>query len=199
MRFENKQHFLWIALTLAGCAARPPQVLSPLASELSKNDPESQLAFWHTLPTLKTVSNDEAFHALLLFANGEDSAADYPARVQQLKERKMLPADFKGAAQEPARHGTIAVVVVQALSIKGGVTMHLFGPSPRYAQRELMYAGLYPPSSPQQPFTGPEFLGIIGRADDYQRSTSASVANTEDASQAFNAVPEPQLNNKPPE
>jgi hypothetical protein len=199
MRFEKMRHVLWIALTLAGCAALPPQVLPPLAPELSKNDPESQLAFWHTLPTLKTVSNDEAFHALLLFTNGEDSAADYSARVQQLKDRKMLSRDFKGAAVEPARHGTVAMIVTQALAIKGGVTMNVFGPSPRYAQRELIYAGLYPPSSPQQPFSGPEFLGIIGRADDYQRSNSASVANTEDASQAFNAVPEPQLGNKPPE
>jgi hypothetical protein len=48
--------------------------------------------------------------------------------------------------------------------------MRLFGPHDRYAVRELQYAGVYPPSSPQQTFSGQEFLGIIGRAEDYQRA-----------------------------
>ena len=47
--------------------------------------------------------------------------------------------------------------------------MRMFGPSPRYATRELRYIGLFPQSSPQQTFSGPELLGIIGRAEDYQR------------------------------
>jgi hypothetical protein len=36
--------------------------------------------------------------------------------------------------------------------------------------RELQYVGVYPASSPQQTFSGPEFIGIIGRAEDYQRA-----------------------------
>ena len=48
--------------------------------------------------------------------------------------------------------------------------MRLFGPSPRYAVRELQYMNLFPQSSPQQTFSGQELLGIIGRAEDYQRS-----------------------------
>ena len=48
--------------------------------------------------------------------------------------------------------------------------MRTVGAGPRYATRELQYEGLYPPSSPNQTFSGAEFVGVIGRIEDYQRS-----------------------------
>jgi hypothetical protein len=155
---------------LGGCHATSPHVAQPLAPELAKGDPDAQVEFWHTLPGRKAVSNDEAFHGLLLFADGDDKSADYAGRVESLKQRRMLPGDFNAAAGEPVRRGTVAVALAEILSIRGGLTMHLFGSSSRYAVRELQYAGLFPPSSPQQIFSGAEFLGIIGRAEDYQRA-----------------------------
>ena len=63
----------------------------------------------------KAVSNDEAFHALLLFVDGEDAAADYDGRVRALKDRRMLPGGFDGAADAPVRRGTLAVALARAL------------------------------------------------------------------------------------
>ena len=91
----------------------------------------------------------------------------------------MLPGGFDGAADAPVRRGTLAVALARALGVGGGLTMRLFGPQPRYAVRELQYAGVYPPSSPQQTFSGAEFLGIIGRAEDYQRVRELGAASTE--------------------
>jgi hypothetical protein len=48
--------------------------------------------------------------------------------------------------------------------------MRAFGPTPRYATRELVYLDLYPPSGPNQTFSGTEFLGIMGKIEDYQRA-----------------------------
>ena len=152
------------AFVASGCQSA--KVAQPLTPELAG----SAIEFWHALPERHAVSNDEAFHAVLLFADGADPAADYDGRVRLLKERGMLPADFNGAAGDVARRGVVAMALAQALGIKGGLTMQLFGASPRYAVRELQYAGLFPPSSPQQTFSGAEFLGIIGRAEDYQRA-----------------------------
>jgi hypothetical protein len=115
------------------------------------------------------ASNDEAFHALLLFLDGSDPAADYEGRVQALKDRRMVPVDFNGAQAAAVKRGTVAVAIARALEIKGGLSMRLFGPTPRYAVRELQYMNLFPQSSPQQTFSGQELLGIIGRAEDYQR------------------------------
>jgi hypothetical protein len=171
MRSDPSAHVVLSAmlLWLSGCHAATSHFAQPLTTELAKGDPDAQVEFWHALPDRKAVSNDEAFHAFLLFADGDDQSANYDGRVEALKHRRMLSGDFSGAAGEPVRRGTVAVAMAQVLSIRGGLTMHVFGPSPRYAVRELQYAGLFPPSSPQQTFSGAEFLGIIGRAEDYQR------------------------------
>jgi hypothetical protein len=133
------------------------------------NDPGAQMEFWHTLPQRRVASNDEAFHALLLFVDGSDPATDYAGRVEMLKQRKMLPQGFNGTSEVAVKRGTVAVAIAKALEIKGGLSMRLFGPTPRYAVRELQYMNLFPQSSPQQTFSGQELLGIIGRAEDYQR------------------------------
>jgi hypothetical protein len=153
------------------------------------NDPDAQMEFWHNLPERRVASNDEALHALLLFVDGSDPAADYETRVQTLKEKQMLPADFNGAQASPVKRGTIAVGIARALEIRGGLTMRLFGSSARYAVRELQYMNLFPPSSPQQTFSGQELLGIIGRAEDYQRMFNENALA--DATTASNAPDEP--------
>src|SRR3954451_11126346 len=96
-------------LWLGGCHATTSPVAQPLAPELSKSDPDAQVEFWHALPDRKAVSNDEAFHGLLLFADSDDKSADYAGRVEALKQRRMLPGDFSGAAGAPVRRGTVAV------------------------------------------------------------------------------------------
>ena len=166
MRFSGVWCVALLALCGAGCHATRAQ---PLAPELAGSDEDAQLEFWHALPERKAVSNDEAFHALLLFVDGKDDSADYDGRVSAMKERRMLPAGFREGAGEAARRGTVARALSRALGVEGGLTMRVFGPTSRYATRELQYAGVFPPSSPQQTFSGAEFLGIMGRAEDYQR------------------------------
>jgi hypothetical protein len=156
-----------VLLMAIGCQGT--KVAQPLTPEMAGSSPEAQLEFWHALPERKAVSNDEAFHAMLLFVDGEDAAADYAGRVQLLKDRSMLPGGFAEGQADALRRGTLAVALTKALSIKGGLSMRLFGARSRYAVRELQYAGVFPPSSPHQTFSGPEFLGIMGRAEDYQR------------------------------
>jgi hypothetical protein len=169
-----------LAIITTGCATIPAH---PLEKSLAGDDPDAQMAYWHTLPDRNVISNDEAFHGLLLFIDSQDSSASYDDRVTKLKSRGMLAKDFKAPGDAAANRGTLAVILVRALSIRGGVTMHLFGDQPRYAVRELVYAGLYPPSSPQQVFSGAQFLGIIGRAEDYQRDaiSGTAVMNADEA------------------
>ena len=186
MRFERKSVWILLASLAAGCGAAP--VAAPLSAELAKDDPDAQMEFWHTLPERRVASNDEAFHALLLFVDGSDAAPDYEGRVRTLKDRKMLPADFNGAQAAAVKRGTIAVVIARALEIKGGLSMRLFGPTSRYAVRELQYMNLFPQSSPQQTFSGQELLGIIGRAEDYQRMFNEN-ALADDATTAAGAPP----------
>lgn len=146
----------------------------PLAAALSGSDEESQVNFWLALADRDVVSNDEAFHALLLFVDGEDPAADYTGRVAALKQRSMLPHSFNALADAPARRGALAIAFARVLEIRGGLLMRLTGgTASRYALRELVYRGVYPPSSENQTFSGAEFSGVIGRLEDFQRSAAA--------------------------
>lgn len=159
---------------LPGCQSA--RVDHALAENLAGNGADQQMEFWHTLATRKMTSNDEAFHALLLYIDLEDKAQTYDQRVESLRSRKMLPADFNEPADLAVTRGTLAVAITNILEIKGGVLMQLFGASPRYATRELQYVGIYPDSSPHQTFSGDQFISIIGRIEDYQRANPFEVS-----------------------
>ena len=155
----------------AGCQSA--KVAEPLTAKLAGNEPEAQLEFWHTLAQRSLTSNDEAFHGLLLFLDGADPATDYAGRVRALRARNLLPKNFDQPADQAVQRGVLATAIVRALDIRGGLMQRLTNDHPRYAVRELMYMDLYPPSSPQQTFSGTEYLGIIGRVEDYQRGNPA--------------------------
>lgn len=157
---------------LAGC--QNAQVGHPLTEKLSGNDLDSQLGFWHSLAERHVTSNDEAFHGLLLYVDGKDDSADYSQRVALLKSRGMLPANFSGPSHQAVDRGILAVCIVKVLNIKGGLFLHLFPQSQRYAVRELVFDGVYPTSSPNQTFSGTEFVGVVGKMEDYQRTAGAS-------------------------
>ena len=162
-----------VLVTCTGC--QPSRPGRPLAAELAGSDEDAQVEFWHALTDEPVATNDHAFHGLLLYLDGKDDAADYAGRVANLKARKMLPKHFDEPATAAVRRGILAVAIMRLLGERGGVTTTLFGPSPRYAVRELMFLNVYPPSTPNQSFSGNEFVGIIGRIDDYQRGNPADV------------------------
>src|SRR4051812_7773991 len=60
-------------LFLNGCAA--PHNGKPVPKELAGSDPNAQVNFWHELTDEPIASNDDAFHALLLFVDGKDDAS----------------------------------------------------------------------------------------------------------------------------
>ena len=182
-----------LAATLL-CGCQTSHVAQPLTAKLSGNDPDTQLEFWHTLAERHVASNDEAFHGLLLYLDGKDDSANYAARVSALKSRKMLPANFNAPADNGVQRGVLAVAIVQALQIKGGWVMHvthLFSNTPpaRYALRELEFEGVYPPSSDFQTFSGTEFVGIIGKMEDYQAEALAAAAPSPELAPASQPAP----------
>jgi hypothetical protein len=154
------------ATAISGCAGA--YVQHPLTTRLSAADPDTQMEFLHELAEQPLASNDEAFHALLLFLDGT-SPSTYDQRLAALQKKGLLPADFAEAQYNAVRRGTVAVILCKSLHISGGVSMHLFGVNERYAVRELVDMELFPTSSPNQTFSGTELVGILGKAEDFQR------------------------------
>jgi hypothetical protein len=179
-------------LASAGCQVA--RVEQSVVGTLPADPVEAQMEFWHQLAERPLTSNDDALHGLLLYLDGEDPHADYAGRVATLKSRGLLPEDFAAPADEAVQRGVLAVALVQAIDEKGGLMLRLLGPTPRYATRELYYKGLYPPSTPRQTFSGAEFVGIIGRIEDYQRGNP----NDRPASELPGGSDEPAADATPP-
>ena len=154
------------ALFLA-CQSQNAKVEKPLTETLAA--PASQLDFWHELALRPLVSNDEAFHGLLLYVDGEDPALNYRGRMQLMKWKGMLSEGFDRPENEAVTRGTLAMAATRILNIKGGLTMRVFGPSPRYAVREMQYINLFPESATYQTFSGSQFITFVGRIEDKQR------------------------------
>jgi hypothetical protein len=176
-RFSQLMALMWVAATLGGCGSA--QVAEPLTETTAGNDVESQMNFWHTLATRNITSNDEAFHALLLFFDGENPAEDYDERVELFKSRGWLPSGFNEPANQAVTRGTLARVLVEGLDIKGGLTMRIAGSMPRYALREMTYLRIFPSGSPNQTISGNQLLTVIGKSEDYQVLRAAKAASGE--------------------
>src|SRR5688500_10608633 len=90
-----------------------------LASQLvrDENGAEDRTEFWYQLARAPVATNDDAFHALLLYLDGNDPAADYAGRVGMLKQRRMLAANFDEPAAAPVQRGTLAAALVGPLGI----------------------------------------------------------------------------------
>lgn len=156
-----------------GIGCQSAQVQRPLTADLSANDSHTRTEFWYQLANRPVTSNDDALHALLLYMDSADPSPDYAARVATLKQRGIIPVNFDQPATQAADRGDFAVALVHALDIHGGVTMALTGATPRYAVRALVYRGIYPDSSPNQGLSGGEFVGIMQKAEEYQRGSPA--------------------------
>jgi hypothetical protein len=152
----------------AGCQTATVKQPVDVKEKDSASDQDSQMNFWHDLADQRVTCNDDAFHALLLYSDGKDDSKTYDDRVAALKAKGLLSQSFSKPANQAVGRGVLAVAIVKLLGIKGGWVMHVFGPTERYATKELEYDGIYPPSSPQQTFSGAEFVGIMGKVDDYQ-------------------------------
>src|SRR5687767_12943978 len=92
-----------VLAVLAGC--QTAKVAQPLTGNLAGNDPDSQMEFWHTLASRPVTSNDEAFHGLLLYLDGQDAAGSYAQRVELMRSRQMLPGDFAAPADAAVTRG----------------------------------------------------------------------------------------------
>jgi hypothetical protein len=126
----------------------------------------AELDFWEGVEAQRIVTVNDALHALFLLADGSDSFATYDDRLAEAKQRKWLPAGWDPAANESATVGLVAMAACQILDVKGGLTMRVLGPSPRYCTRELVFLGILPPRTEHQSLSGLELMDVVGRLED---------------------------------
>ena len=160
------------AFLAVGCEGT--KTASPLITNYDQANATADLDYWHGLADQPITTNNDAFHGLIELAapgsspGNADTCKTYDERVAWLKDHQYLDASFDRPADEAARRGTVAQIICRIKKIDGGLTMHVLGANPRYATRELVYLRIMHPGTEQQALSGIEFVGIIGKAQDYE-------------------------------
>lgn len=124
---------------------------------------DDELDFLSEVHGMTAVTNNDALHGLALLADGVDPATTYEQRVTQAKARRWMPSNFDAPANQSALVGWMAMAGCQICDIKGGLTMHVLGPSPRYCTKELVFLQVIPLRTENQSLSGAEFTDYLNR------------------------------------
>ncbi|MDX2115047.1 MAG: hypothetical protein SFZ24_05420 [Planctomycetota bacterium] len=185
------------AALLAGlanaAACQRSRVAEPVNFSVLPKDEGGDQDYWHSLPGRSAVTNDEAFHGVLLLADGIDPTTSYEERLELLRSRGWVVEDFSEPADYAVQRGTLAKAICHALDIRGGVMMHLTNRAPRYAVRELTYLRVMSGATENQVISGLDFVGVIAKAQDYQMLREAKAAPAPDQDAPENANPDDRI------
>lgn len=127
------------------------------------NDKATEIEFFEDLERSHVVSNNDALHALFIFADKSDGWVTYDERVAEAKRRMWLSDWFDEPSTESAQVGWIATAACRITGIRGGLTMRVVGPIPRYAVRELTHGDILIAKKESQSFSGLEFVDFLTR------------------------------------
>jgi len=155
---------LLLALLLAAACSRTT-FRDSAADRLAA--PESELDFWDALAERRAVTNSDALHALLLYAGSPGTG--FEERLRSARAKGWVAEGAALPAQESAEAGLVARAVCMEFGVRGGLTMRLFGPSRRYALKELAYLGWLPEMGEGQALSGLQLIALLSAADDHRK------------------------------
>ena len=167
-----------LLLLLAAACARTT-LKSSVAAEHGGNDEFAELDFWEGVSEAKLVTNQDALHALLLSVEQAQAEADYAAEVQQARKRGWVKEGWNKPANETAETGLIARAICLEYAIKGGVTMRVFGPRPRYAVHQLTWLGLLPTRGTKEAMSGLELIALLSNVEDFATADASKPEDLE--------------------
>lgn len=151
------------AASFSGCAA--PRPVQPEVDAKALPDD----VFQAYLAEVDLVTVDEAYRAMLILADGEDTAQDFEERKGKLEARGIARSAWQLQSDNVVDAGSVAYMVCRICDIDGGVNMHLFGRAGlgdrRYALRELIYRDMIDDAVDYQYMTGAGLFALMRKAD----------------------------------
>lgn len=129
---------------------------------------ESRTAYLRRIFEKDRATYGDACRALLSLLKDEHTDADFGAVSGDLAGRGVVSADWALTETSLLTKGTLAYMFCQALEIKGGLTMRLFGVNRRYALRECQHRNLIMPGSMDEYVTGRELIDSLTNATVYK-------------------------------
>jgi hypothetical protein len=148
---------------MAGCAG--PRREQPAVDSSTLSD----AAFSAYLAETPLITVDEAYRAVVILADGEDSYSSFDERRQALESRGIARSAWNLRPENVIDAGSVAAMICNVCQIKGGLNRTLFGRiglgDRRYALRELIYREMIDDAVDYQYMTGPAMLELIAKAD----------------------------------
>ncbi len=142
---------------VAGAAPAPiPEVLEPL--------------YFASLVGKRITYRYDAMMGVLIVLGLDEEHIGLDSQVAFFQEQGFVPPRYRESfdPMQPLRRGLAAYMFRQALGIRGGLALHLLGPSERYALKELGFQGIMSPGLVNDLVSGQELVQIITQAANYQ-------------------------------
>jgi len=152
-----------ICITSAGCAG--PRKTAPTVDASTLSDE----GFQAYLATVDVVTVDEAYRAILILADGQDTSKTFDERKEKLESRGIARTAWSLKPQNVVDTGSIAYMICKICKFAGGIDMNVFGTlgigDRRYALRELIYREMVMDTVAYQYVTGASLVAVMGKAD----------------------------------
>jgi len=164
---------LSMALLAAGCTTARTHLANTAVDQYPGAD--ETLDYWDALEQQSVTTNNDALHGLILFVDGDEGLlGTYPERVARARELGWMDDDGDPpAADDSATVGLMAVAGCYILDIKGGLSMAIWGKTPRYSLRELVHISVLPGIGEHEALSGAEFIAYIDALEQRQRVDAA--------------------------
>lgn len=165
--FRPRVFFLAMILSVSAlvCGCAQPRQSEPEVNPAELDDQGFQVY----LARAPLITVDEAYRAMLILADGEDTSQGFAERKEKLESRGIARAAWNLQTKNVINAGSLAFMVCRICKISGGVNATLFGSwglgDRRYAIRELIYRGMVDEMIDYQYVTGADLHGLMRKAD----------------------------------
>ena len=134
---------------------------------------EGRTAYLRRIFEKDRATYGDACRAVLSMLKDEHTDAAFAAVSGDLSGRGIVSADWGLQEGSLLTKGTLAYMLCQALEIKGGLTMRIFGISRRYALRECQHRRLIVGGVTDEYVTGRELIDVITNATVHREQGNA--------------------------
>lgn len=136
-------------------ARKEPPVPQPIPEVYLLNLLQKRIAFHY-----------DAAKAMVILMGVDEEYIDLSSQAAYLRDHGFLPKRLTQTfdPMQPLRKGVAAYMVHRALGITGGLAWHLFGPTERYALKELTFRGIMAPGHANDLVSGEELIQIMDQA-----------------------------------
>lgn len=160
---EKRESLKPTVATLTPPLAVPTQLPSPPVPQ------PFQPLYFAMLAQKRIAYGYDAAKSLVILLGVDEEYLDLTSQVRYLQEQQLLPPRLQQSfdPMQPLRKGVAAYLFSRALKLDGGLMLHLFGRSERYAVKELVFQGFMSTGHVNDLVSGTELVQLMSQAAAY--------------------------------